>query len=115
MSTILTGLHLAMCMSDDVSTQNEYTVRWSIRKDESGVHSFVVFKDASGGINISRQSDGSGSSPIGLKDGTLEEWQHATIEGWFRQDTIVVHSCNECRHRLVCLIEPQVAKTFESK
>ncbi len=37
---------------------------------------------------------------------------HPAVDGILRVETL---DCNECKHRLTCLLRPEVLLTFESK
>ncbi len=115
MSILATGSRLTLCMSNGSDRSVPNRAKFTIVKDPHYLLSFLVFDTKEMGIDTYISEDPSPyARPTGLKGNTLEEWRTEMLaDGKKKGDTL--HDCQDCKHRLACLIEPRAIRLFESK
>ncbi len=114
MSTIVTSSHAVYCLSNPKVPAIEKTKR-AMRIGTS----FIVHRDTDGKLHADTQIVDSVSPDImrafELKEiDLLKEWRAAGTQEW-KDKGATVFDCDQCKHRLACLVSPEYKQVFESR
>ncbi len=115
MSTILTSSHFAHCCSSEAWQIK--MAKWTLSQSTS----LVIHLQQDGTLDtkpndMDQFTKDRLRTHYGLRGDTVKGWRDTLLQYWKEnQMHVTVYNCDQCKHRLACLVSPEVVRTFEGR
>ena len=118
MSILLHSSRLAHCYTDPKSNWVAVT-KWVLSNATREMPNFWARKRKDGPIDTHTNTRGRNSIATylivcGVEGKPPEKWYNSLLKK-YQELQLVVHDCDQCKHKLACMVVPHAVRTFEEK